>query len=162
MRGWTRRLAVPATVAVLLAALSVYAPLVNSKARPPRTLFLQLPADRPEPTISLSARPESGGAWLLEIHTTGFRFTMVCLVEAEASPVGHAHVVRGEAKIASAYVPVQSLGRLAPGSHTYRVELRGQDHRALVGRDGLIDAELTIHVPGAQEPHGPRILRDSL
>ena len=41
------RLAVPATVAVLLAALSVYAPLVNSKARPPRALFLQLPADRP-------------------------------------------------------------------------------------------------------------------
>ena len=162
MRGWSRKLAVPAAVAVLLAALSVYAPLVNSGGRPPRTLFLQLPADRPEPTISLSARPEAGGAWLLEIDTTGFRFTMLCLVEAEALPVGHAHVVRGEEKIASAFVPELSLGRLAPGSHTYRVELRGQDHRALVGRNGLIDAELTIHVPQAQEPNGPRILRDNL
>jgi hypothetical protein len=144
---WGHRLAAPATVAALLAALSVYAPLVNSKARPPRTLFLQRPADRPEPTISLSARPEGDGAWLLEIHTTEFRFTMLCLVEAEASPVGHAHVTRGEQKIASAYVPVVSLGRLAPGSHSFRVQLRGQDHRALVGRNGLIDAELTIHVP---------------
>ena len=147
MRGWSRRLAAPATVAALLAALSVYAPLVNSEARPPRTLFLQLPAGRPEPTVSLSARPGGDGAWLLEIHATGFRFTAVCLVEAEALPVGHAHVTRGEEKVASAYLPILSLGRLAAGSHTYRVQLRGQDHRALVGRYGLIDAELTIHVP---------------
>lgn len=151
MRGWSRRLAAPATVAALLAALSVYAPMVNSKAGPPRTLFLQLPADRPEPTVSLSARPEGDGSWLLEIHATGFRFTALCLVEAQALPVGHAHVTRGEQKVASAYLPVLSLGRLGPGRHTYRVELRGQDHRALVGRNGLIDAELTIHVPPGAE-----------
>jgi hypothetical protein len=137
-----------ALVAGLLAGLSLAVPLVNAGGGPPRALFLQLPADAPEPAIGLSARRVADGGWLLVIAAENFRFTAVCLTSAAAVPVGHAHVLRGDRKLASAYAPAVPLGRLEPGVHRFRVVLRGQDHRALLGRRGLIEAELTLEVPG--------------
>lgn len=148
MRQRIRSFTAAGAVAVLLATLSVYAPVLNAKAEPPRALFLLLPADRPEPTLSLSASPDSGGTWLLEIETIGFRFTALCQVAAQAAPVGHAHVILDDAKIATAYLPVLSLGPFPEGRHEIRVVLYGQDHRALVGRAGLIAAELEVTVSG--------------
>ncbi len=147
MRRWFARNAAAAVVALVLGAAGVGATFVNASAGPPRTLFLKLPSDAPEPTLTLAARQHANGGWQLEIAATGFRFTAICLPTAAAAPVGHAHVFMDGAKVASAFVPVVDLGQLTPGRHAYRVVLRGQDHRVLVGRDGVIEAELTIAVP---------------
>ena len=132
--------------AVLLSGLSVAAPVVNAAGHPPRTVFLELPADRPLPTVSLSASTAPAGGLRLEIETTGFHFTEVCLSQADAVPVGHAHILVDGAKVASAYGPLVDIAALPPGRHVIEVVLRGQDHRALTGPDGLIKAGLRIDV----------------
>jgi hypothetical protein len=139
-------------LAGLLAVTCIGVPLVNADAGPPRALFLRLPADIPEPTVALAARASADGRWMLDIAATGFRFTDLCIANAAAVPVGHAHVFRGEQKLATAYLPVVDLGRLGPGVHEIRVVLRGQDHRALVGRSGLVEASTIIAVPGPEVP----------
>lgn len=134
-------------VAMLLGTLAVGAPLVNAVSGPPRAIFLQLPADLPEPQVSLTATRLATGNWQLRIDADAFRFTDLCLSEAAAIPVGHAHIIRNGLKVASAYYPVVDLGQLPPGRHHVEAVLRGQDHRALVGRDGLIKADIVIEVP---------------
>jgi hypothetical protein len=136
-----------AALAVLLAVLSVAAPALNAAAGPPRALFLQLPAGLPEPEIALAASQGPGGRWQLRIDARHFRFTALCLADAAALPVGHAHVILGDRKVASAYAPVVDLGVLPPGEHEMTVVLRGQDHRALVGAHGLVQARTVIEVP---------------
>jgi hypothetical protein len=83
------------------------------------------------------------------LHASDFVFTELCVVEAEALPVGHAHVhVNGE-KVASAYNPVVEIGPLAPGTHTIDVVLRGQDHRPIISRSSLVQDRIQITVlPG--------------
>jgi hypothetical protein len=136
-------------LAGLLAATCVGVPLVNADSGPPRALFLRLSSKVPEPTVALAPRQSNDGHWLLDIAVTGFRFTDLCVANAAAVPVGHAHVLRGDEKLATAYTPVVDLGRLAPGRHEIRVVLRGQDHRSLVGQAGLIEASTVIAVSGS-------------
>jgi hypothetical protein len=134
-------------LAGLLAALSVAVPVLNTAAGPPRALFLQLPATLSEPELALTASGAPDGSWQLRIETKGFRFTALCVADAAAVPVGHAHVILDDRKIASAFVPVVDLGVLPPGDHQVQVVLRAQDHRALVGRHGLVQAWVVISVP---------------
>ena len=131
------------TMAVLMATLAATAPLVNAKGGPPRTVFLELPPEA-EPTVSLDLAPLPGGGWQIRIDTTGFVFTSLCLSQAEAIPVGHAHVIVDGVKVASAYHPVGNLTDLGAGAHEVRVVLRGQDHRALIGSTGLIQAKVWV------------------
>jgi hypothetical protein len=149
LRGVLDRHGALALVAALLAGLSVGAPLVNARAGPPAALFLALPPGTPEPRLTLTASAQPDGGWRLAIAATDFRFTETCLATAAAIPVGHAHVIVGERKLSSAYTPVAELGKLPPGEHNVRVVLRAQDHRALLGSRGLIQAAITISVPSA-------------
>lgn len=146
---FSMRFGAVAFVAALLATLAAGVPSINLAADPPRAVFLKLPGHVPQPTVSMQAHQASSGRWLLEIHASKFRFTDLCVTDAAAIPVGHAHVIRDGVKVASAYQPVVDLGVLAPGSHRITVVLRGQDHRALVGREGLISAVTEIVVPQA-------------
>ena len=139
-------------VLLVLGGLAAGAPIVNAVGGPPRSVFLQLPADVPEPQVSLSATRTTAGRWQLEIDAGAFRFTDLCLTEARPIPVGHAHIIHDGAKIASAFSPVVDLGMLPPGRHHLQAVLRGQDHRALVGRQGLIKADLVIVVPAEPQP----------
>jgi hypothetical protein len=134
-------------VGCILVAVALGVPVVNANAGPPRALFLALPADLPEPRVSLSAAQDSDGSWRLKIDATDFQFTDLCVANAAAMPRGHAHVIEGDAKRASAYAPELILGHLAPGRHEFRVVLRGQDHRAMVGRGGMIEASLVLSIP---------------
>lgn len=136
-----------ALMVALLAAVTVTVPMVNANGNPPPTLFLQLPSDRPEPELSLDAVRLPNGEWELHLLVRNFRFTAFCVAQATGAPIGHAHIYRGDQQVASAYFPVVPLGRLMPGPHRFRAMLRGQDHRALVGQDGLIEADITVTVP---------------
>lgn len=134
-------------VAGLLAGLALAAPSYNAQNVAPRSVFLTLPDTLPEPGVALMARQDTPGRWTLRVDASGFRFTALCLSEAEAIPVGHAHVIRNGVKVASAYHPIVDLGVLQPGRHVVTAVLRGQDHRALLGKSGLIHASIVIDVP---------------
>lgn len=138
-----------AILAGLLAALSVAVPVLNAAAGPPRALFLRLPETLPEPELALEASEAQDGSWLLRIDARGFLFTALCVADAAALPVGHAHVILDGRKIASAFAPIVDLGALPPGVHLAQVVLRAQDHRALVGSHGLVQARIVISVPPA-------------
>lgn len=136
-----------AALTLLLTGLSVAAPVYNGQKIAPRSVFLQLPDTVPQPELSVVAIALPDGRWRLALDVTHFQFTDLCLPQAEAIPVGHAHVMVDGEKLASAYQPVVELGPLPSGGHDLRVVLRGQDHRALLGRNGLIEARVRIHVP---------------
>lgn len=145
LRSFARHGAV-VLISLLLATLAAAAPLVNSKGAPPRSVFLRLPSDTLQPALDLDLRPQEDGRFLLRIVTRNFTFTDICVSDADAVPVGHAHVIVDGVKVASAYDPVVVIGPLAPGAHEITVVLRGQDHRALLGEDGLVKADVTIEV----------------
>ena len=136
-----------AMVAGLLASLALGAPSYNAAHTAPRTVFLTLPADLPTPQVSITASQQASGTWILRIDTAAFQFTNLCVPDAEAMPIGHAHIIRDGVKIASAYQPIIDIGVLPPGQHRITAILRGQDHRALLGAEGLISSEIMIQVP---------------
>jgi len=131
----------------LLGSLVAAAPAYNAAEAAPRSVFLQLPDTLPEPRVDMQARRLPSGGWRITLDASDFRFTEICVTDAEAMPVGHAHIVAGGVKLAAAYQPVVDIAPLPVGTHRVSVVLRGQDHRALLGRDGLITAEVEITVP---------------
>ena len=139
-------LAKSAPVLGLLLAISVLVPRLNAEAGPPSSVFVRLDPGRPDPRIEAQAFAAKGGEWLLRLDVDGFAFTDICTVVESDEPVGHAHVYADNKKIAAAYEPIISLGKLAPGEHTLRIMLRAQDHRALVGSSGLIERHIRILV----------------
>ncbi|WP_299658009.1 hypothetical protein [uncultured Tateyamaria sp.] len=138
---------VPCFIALLLGTLVVAAPIVNAKGRPPRTVFLILPDAVTPPTVNVQAEAIGGGHYHLYLETEAFMFTEVCVAEAEAVPIGHAHIHVNGKKVASAFFPVINIGPLDAGTHVIDVVLRGQDHRPIVGRDGLAQGLVHITVP---------------
>lgn len=135
---------------VLLAVLLVTALMasqVNSQSGPPRSVFVSWPADRKAPELVLTPGQYADGGWYLDLQAEGFAFSDLCQTVDGPQTVGHAHVYSGDRKIGAAYVPRADLGNLRPGRHRFRVVLRAQDHRALIGPAGMIDAEIVIVVP---------------
>ncbi|MDX8353174.1 hypothetical protein [Cognatiyoonia sp. IB215182] len=135
-----------ALVAGLLGSLAIAAPAYNAAHEAPRAVFLTLPETLPQPDLSFSIAQDYRGNWILQIDATAFQFTEICTSVAEAVPVGHAHVIVNGQKVGSAYSPIFDLGLLPAGRHHIAVTLRGQDHRALIGKDGLIVAEQMLTV----------------
>lgn len=120
-------------------------PELTAETGPPERVFLTLDRSAPEPILKARAI-ETGGEWLLDIATDNFVFSAICTTDVDDRPVGHAHVYRAEEKIATAYQPLVALGRLEPGRHLFRIILRAQDHRALVGASGLLHQDIVIEV----------------
>ncbi|MEM8694116.1 MAG: hypothetical protein AAGG57_19885 [Pseudomonadota bacterium] len=137
----------PCILAILLGSVVFAAPIVNGNGRPPRAVFLVLPDDIEPPKVSLQVEPFAQGKYRVQIDTTEFQFTDICVAQAQAAPIGHAHVHVNGAKVASAYQPVVLIGPLAPGEHVIDVVLRGQDHRAILGRTGLVQGTVEVFVP---------------
>jgi hypothetical protein len=130
-----------------LMGLAVIAPQVNAAGAPPSSVFVAWPEGQSAPELKLSAGRYPDGSWHLDLAASGFTFSDLCQAVEGPQTIGHAHVYDGAKKIASAFVPRVPLGHLAPGQHRFHVILRAQDHRALVGSDGLISAEILIIVP---------------
>lgn len=135
-------------MACVLAALAVTAPQVNAAGKPPSQVFVEWPNGRPAPEVLLTPGQYANGGWYLDISAEGFVFTDLCQSVDGPQTIGHAHVYKGPQKIASAFHPRVTLGRLEPGTHSFSAMLRAQDHRALIGPEGLLRAEITITIPG--------------
>ncbi|MGI9509127.1 MAG: hypothetical protein ACR2QJ_07250 [Geminicoccaceae bacterium] len=135
-----------APVFALLLAMALLVPRINAEAGPPETVFVLLDPSKPDLEIDAEVIPAGDGEWLLRMEIDGFAFSETCAVVETGKPIGHAHVYEGGKKIAAAYQPILSLGKLSPGEHALRIMLRAQDHRALVGASGLIEREIRIIV----------------
>lgn len=144
IRASTIKASAPA-IGLLLGMLAIV-PLLNAEAGPPETVFVMLDPTKPDPRIKAEAIAAGDGEWLLQMQVDGFSFSEICAVVETGKPVGHAHVYAGDKKIAAAYQPIVSLGKLPPGEHSLRIMLRAQDHRALVGSSGLIEQKIQIVV----------------
>lgn len=137
-------------VALLLGVIVAFAPLMNAKGKPPRSVFHVLPNEVSQPEIALQAKALGGGRFRLFLDATAFTFTELCVAHANAAAIGHAHVHVDGQKVASAYLPVIEIGPLPPGDHVIDVVLRGQDHRPLVAQQGLVRAVTDVSVPGGR------------
>lgn len=135
-----------APVLGLLLAISLTLPGMNADAGPPPAVFVKLDPAKPDPMIEAEAIAAEDGEWLLRMEIDGFAFSDICQVVRSGEPVGHAHVYAGDKKIASAYQPILSLGKLSPGRYVFDIVLRAQDHRALVGSQGLIKSVVEVTV----------------
>ncbi|MBM7066915.1 hypothetical protein [Actibacterium sp. 188UL27-1] len=138
-----------AIIFAMLLGVAGVLPGINADAGPPRSVFLELPTGEAVPEIMLMPYRLPSGRWQLQIRARDFRFTTLCVADAQALAVGHAHIVRNGVKVASAYHPIVDLGWLPPGRHRITVILRGQDHRALIADGALVQAKVTIAVPAA-------------
>ncbi|WP_147113441.1 hypothetical protein [Tateyamaria sp. syn59] len=137
----------PCVIALMLGTLVIAAPIVNAKGGPPRTVFLVLPDIIAPPTVQVRADALGGGRYRLYLDTRNFAFTDICVLEAEAAPIGHAHIHVDGAKVASAFFPVIDIGPLDPGAHHIDVVLRGQDHRALIAQGAMVQGHTRLVVP---------------
>ena len=151
MRSLITRTAPAAFVSVLLLTLALGAPVINAASGAPRSVFLHLREDAPVPELSLRAEQLPSGRWRLYLDATAFRFTDICVTDADAIPVGHAHIIVAGQKIASAFQPVIDLPDLPPGAHVVTAILRGQDHRAFLGPDGLLKAEIVVRIESGSQ-----------
>lgn len=147
---FTSRMMAMVLLSLLLGSMVVTAPMVNSLGRPPGSVFLVLPEDAVVPEVALQVEALGGGRFLLHLDARAFTFTDLCVSQAEAAPVGHAHVHVDGKKVASAFMPVIEIGPLAPGDHVIDVVLRGQDHRPLVTKNGLVRAITEVSVRGGR------------
>lgn len=139
------RLITAATVA-FLATLTTLVSLINAQARPPKTLFVQVPDGMAAPTVSAKAETDSEGITVLSISAKNFTFLSICRTVDQPEAVGHAHVYSNNKKIAAAYQPIVVLGKLTPGRHEFTISLQATDHRALVTKDGMITADIIVQV----------------
>lgn len=135
-----------APVLIMLLVMLAIIPWLNAKADPPDSVFVMLDPTTPDPSIEAELTSLESGEQLLRLDVDGFSFTDICAVVETGEPIGHAHIYAGNQKIAAAYEPIISLGRLPKGEHTLRIMLRAQDHRALVGSEGLIEREIRVVV----------------
>lgn len=135
-----------APVLALLLAMLVIIPRLNAEAGPPDSVFVMLDPEKTDPRIEAEVTSLKSGEQLLRLDVDGFSFTDICAVVRSGEPVGHAHIYAGNQKIAAAYEPIVSLGKLPKGEHTLRIILRAQDHRALVGSEGLIERHIRVVV----------------
>ena len=139
------RLITAATVATL-ATLATLFSLMNVEARPPKTLFVQVPDGMATPTVSATAEIDSAGITVLRIGAKNFRFLSMCKTVDQPEAAGHAHVYSNNKKIAAVYQPIVVLGKLAPGRHKFTISLQASDHRALVTKDGMITTDVVVQV----------------
>lgn len=135
-----------AVITGLLTGLAMAAPSYLADHAAPRSAFLVLPETAPEPQIAVTVSPLASGHLRLSLDVTHFQFTELCLVEADTAPIGHAHIIVDGVKLGSAFQPITDLEPLPKGRHEITVQLRAQDHRALLGRDGLIQARVVVEV----------------
>lgn len=137
---------ITAAIIASLATLATLISLISVEARPPKTLFVQVPDSFATPTVSAKAETDSEGITVLRISTKNFIFLSICKTLDKPEAAGHAHVYSNNRKIAAAYQPIVVLGKLAPGRHEFTISLQATDHRALVTKHGMITTDVVVQI----------------
>lgn len=101
----------------------------------------------PAPAISVRAEPmPDKGGWRIVVDAEEFTFAEHLTDTDHIPGVGHGHLYVGGLKIGRLYGPEAEIGPLPAGSHTVRVTLNTNDHRAYVVGDQPVTAQTTIVV----------------
>ncbi|MBO0905314.1 hypothetical protein [Jiella sonneratiae] len=118
--------------------------LLAETREPPPSLFVRIADGAPVPKLVAHAARNAEGEWTVSMEAENFRFTEICNAATGSEAVGHVHIYEGNRKLASAFAPEKSIGRLSPGRHLLTITLQATDHRAFATRDGMITAQLAI------------------
>ena len=95
------------------------------------------------PTVTLEAEAFDGG-WLIRIATTDFTFDPDAVDAAHVPGAGHAHMYLNGLKLGRVFGGEYRIGTLPPGTHSLRVALNTNDHRAYATADGPVSASVTL------------------
>lgn len=118
--------------------------LLAEAHEPPTALFVRLAEGAPLPKIAARAERDAAGAWTVSIDAENFRFVEICEAVESNAAVGHVHIYEGNTKLAAAYAPEKTIGKLSPGRHELTITLQATDHRAFATESGMIIARLVI------------------
>lgn len=113
---------------------------------------IRLRATYPDPILKIWSERGDDGSWRLILYTENFILSNAQTSMIENMPIGHAHIYRGEQKLAAAYTPIVDLGTLDPGVHHLNVVLKSTNHRTLLGTNGPIEQEIVLEVPPGHHP----------
>lgn len=98
--------------------------------------------------VTAKVTKDSMKGFNLHLSTKGFRWAPQRAGMAFRSGEGHAHIYVDGTKLTRLYGPWFYLGSLAPGAHTVRVSLNGNDHGDYVNRNGKpVEAIVQVTVP---------------
>ncbi len=149
-----KELILPAMTALLFASSSFYISSMVAKNELPEEIFYELPKNGELPEISLKAEKLYNESWTLKMDVSNFTFTEICTIEITDPYIGHAHIFEDDVWLGTSFTPIFNLGKLEPGKHEFVVSLRSQDHRTLVGKNGVIEQKIVIYVEEdkVQEP----------
>ena len=101
----------------------------------------------PAPEVSLRTEPKADGTgWRVLVDAMDFTFAEHLTGTDHIPGVGHGHLYVNGLKIGRLYENVMEFGALPKGTHTVRVSLNTNDHRAYVIGDTPVMAEATIVV----------------
>ncbi|MGF1524733.1 MAG: hypothetical protein ACFBSF_20600 [Leptolyngbyaceae cyanobacterium] len=108
---------------------------------------LEIPADQPVPTVSLTVMPDPVGGWNLEVQTENWTFAPERVNQANVPAEGHAHLYLNGEKLTRIYSNWYYLPGLPPGEHTLTVGLNANGHETLMHNGQPIEASVTMIVP---------------
>lgn len=108
---------------------------------------LEIPADQPVPTISLTVTPDPVGGWNLEVQTENWTFAPEHVNQANVPAEGHAHLYINGEKLTRIYSNWHYLPSLPPGEHTLTVGLNANSHETLMHNGQPIEASVTMMIP---------------
>ncbi|WP_428924895.1 hypothetical protein [Marinibacterium sp. SX1] len=113
----------------------------DAAAKSPATV--QVPQDRPVPTLSIQVSPD-GDRWAVRVETTDFTFNEDMADGPHVPGVGHAHLYLDGVKLQRLYHRDATIGALPPGSYLVRVTLNTNDHRVYMHKGAPISATARI------------------
>ena len=109
------------------------------------TMMHEPAADEATPTLALQTRPTETG-WIAEIAVEHFIFSEELQDGDHVPGHGHGHIYVGGMKLGRVFSDSFAIGPLPPGTHTVRVTLNTNDHRAYAVEGEAIEALATIAV----------------
>lgn len=102
-------------------------------------------AGEPAPQLALTVMADGRG-WRVEAVTEGFTFSRDLADGPHQPGTGHGHLYLNGLKLGRLYEPQAHIGALPPGTHTVRVTLNTNDHRAYLVDHVPVSAEARIVV----------------
>jgi hypothetical protein len=109
-----------------------------------------IPADKnmPEPTLSVTATPDTMGGFNIHAVTTNFKWTPELAGKVAEPNAGHAHIYVNGTKVGRMYSEWQYLGAsyFKKGTNTIEVSLNANDHKDFYSKDGMHKIESRVEV----------------
>lgn len=108
--------------------------------------IVNIPDDRPIPSVELIVHPDVKQGWNLQIQTTNFKFVPEKVNQKGNLSEGHAHLYVNGEKINRIYGNWYYLSVLKPGTNEIKIQLNTNDHKILMYHQQPIEDVKIIEV----------------